>query len=270
MNIRDFFWAYIDLWVESNKSSDPSTYDQCVDLWRVFNRKIIKAPDIFGNPPELWEKYQSNYYEKIPNTPEGVPQLGDVIVWGKSYGGIGHIAICTEIANKRTFTSFDQNDPINEPCHFQPHTYTGVLGWLRPKNQLLVAEPQAEEVETIPDASLTKAEAKVTSLKEQVGDISKALNMPMSEDGVEDMVGRIGELRTNEGNYIEFVKYVAKCVDSPEEKEEAVRKALASFEARLLALKEAKLASFGAWEKIASGIVDLISFPFKKGVRKSE
>jgi len=165
MNIRDFFWAYIDLWIESNKSSDTSTYDQCVDLWRAFNRKIIKAPDIYGNPPVLWDNYQSDYYEKIPNTPEGVPQLGDVIIWGKSYGGIGHIAICTEIANVKTFTSFDQNDPIGEPCHFQPHTYTGVLGWLRPKNQL-VLEPPKED--TNAQDKISDLEIKVKSLNEQV------------------------------------------------------------------------------------------------------
>lgn len=165
MNIRTFFWAYIDLWVESNKGSDITTYNQCVDAWRVYNRQVIKAPDIFGNPPDLWEKYQSDYYDKIPNTPTGVPQLGDVIIWGTKYGKYGHIAICTEIANTKTFTSFDQNDPIGEPCHFQPHTYAGVLGWLRPKNQLVLQPP--EEVSNAQD-KISDLEIKVKSLNEQV------------------------------------------------------------------------------------------------------
>ena len=135
MNIQQFFEAYEDLWIESNKDSDQSTQDQCIDLWRAYNRKVIKAPDIFGNPPDIWNNYQQDFYERIKNTPSGVPQLGDVMVWGTRYGKYGHIAICTDIANTGTFTSFDQNDPLGSSCHFQPHKYTGLLGWLRPKNQ---------------------------------------------------------------------------------------------------------------------------------------
>jgi len=135
MKIIEFFDAYLGLWVESNKSSDQSTNDQCVDLWRVYNRKVIKAPDIFGNPPIIWKNYQSDFYERIPNTPTFIPQLGDVGIWKKAYGGIGHIAIHTDIADLKKFISFDQNDPIGEPAHFQEHNYSGYQGVLRPKNQ---------------------------------------------------------------------------------------------------------------------------------------
>lgn len=259
MNIRDFFWAYIDLWVESNKSSDPSTYDQCVDLWRVFNRKIIKAPDIFGNPPDLWANYQSDYYDKIPNTPDGVPQLGDVMVWGTDYGKYGHIAICTEIANKRNFTSFDQNDPINSPCHFQPHTYAGVLGWLRPKNQSLVAELTTEKAEIIPDPEIKGLREQVTTLHEHIEDISKALRMSLSGDKVDDMVKRASELITTEQNYLNFVEYVAESIDSPERTEIALRTTLKGFASLKDEIKKRRLEDFGALEKIASGIIDLIT-----------
>jgi regulator of replication initiation timing len=154
----------IDLWVETNKGSDPSTLDQCVDLWRAYNRKVIQAPDIFGNPPDLWDKYQTDYYERIPNTPDGVPQLGDVIIWGTKYGKYGHIAVCTEIADKSSFTSFDQNDPIGESCHFQPHTYSGVLGWLRPKNQSVINPPEGSN-----DAD------KISDLEDKVKSLNEAL-----------------------------------------------------------------------------------------------
>lgn len=145
MIIKEFFDAYLGLWIESNKSSDQSTNDQCVDLWRVYNRKVIKAPDIFGNPPKLWDNYQSDFYERIVNTPTFIPQLGDVPIWKKAYGGIGHIAICTDIADLKTFTSFDQNDPIGEPAHYQPHTYANVQGFLRPKNQQPFGDEPLEE-----------------------------------------------------------------------------------------------------------------------------
>jgi len=145
MIIKQFFEAYLGLWIESNKSSDQSTNDQCVDLWRVYNRKVIKAPDIFGNPPVIWNNYQSDFYERIPNTPTFIPQLGDVPIWKKNYGGYGHIAVCTGIADIKTFISFDQNDPLGEPCHFQPHTYSNVQGFLRPKNQQPLGDEPLEE-----------------------------------------------------------------------------------------------------------------------------
>jgi hypothetical protein len=135
MNITEFFDAYLDIWVESNRSDDPTTNQQCVDLWRVYNQKVVGGPFMYGNAVDFWTNYPVDFYDKIPNTPEGVPQLGDVIIWGTRYGKYGHIAVCTDIADVKGFTSFDQNDPINEACHFQPHSYTGVLGWLRPKDQ---------------------------------------------------------------------------------------------------------------------------------------
>lgn len=133
MTIQDFFFAYEGTWAESNKTTDQTTIDQCIDLWRIYNRKIVKAPDIFGNPPDIWNNYQSQYYDRILNTPDNFPKLGDVVIWGTKYGTYGHIAICVE-GDVNGFTSFDQNDPLKSPCHFQPHKYTGVLGWLRPKN----------------------------------------------------------------------------------------------------------------------------------------
>jgi len=134
MTIQEFFDAYLGLWVETNKG-EASTNDQCVDLWRAYNRKVIAAPDMFGNAVDFWTNYPLDFYTKIPNTPTGIPQLGDVIIWGTKYGKYGHIAVCTDIADTKTFTAFGQNDPVGSACHYQPHNYTGVLGWLRPKNQ---------------------------------------------------------------------------------------------------------------------------------------
>ena len=146
MTINEFFNAYLGIWIESNKSSDESTNDQCVDLWRTYNRKVIGAPDKYGNAVDFWTNYPTDFYDKIPNTPTGIPQLGDVMIWGTRYGKYGHIAVCTDIADVKTFTSFDQNDPIGEPCHYQPHNYTGLLGWLRPKNQAVLIGDTEENV----------------------------------------------------------------------------------------------------------------------------
>lgn len=134
MTLQEFFKAYEGLWIESTSISDNATRDQCVDLFRVYNLRVIGAPNVTGDAVGYWTNYPTDFYDKIPNTPTGVPKLGDVIIWGTNYGSVGHIAVCTDIADTKGFTSFDQNDPLKSPCHFQPHTYTGVLGWLRPKN----------------------------------------------------------------------------------------------------------------------------------------
>jgi len=154
MNCKEFFDAYLGLWVETNKGTDSSTWDQCIDAFRIYNRKVIGASDIFGNPPDIWINYQIDFYDKIPNTPTGFPQLGDVIIWGNKYSKYGHIAVCTDIADTKTFTSFDQNDPVGTSCHYQPHNYTGVLGWLRPKNQTaVIGQPsQSEALQVIVEA----------------------------------------------------------------------------------------------------------------------
>jgi hypothetical protein len=133
MTIQQFFDAYEGIWIESSSIADTATRDQCVDLFRIYNSKVIGGNDVGGNAVDYWTNYPLNFYDKIPNTPTGVPQLGDVIIWGTKYGAYGHIAVCTDIADTKGFTSFDQNDPLKSKCHYQPHTYTGVLGWLHPK-----------------------------------------------------------------------------------------------------------------------------------------
>ncbi len=146
MNIQEFFDTFLGLWVETNRG-DISTNQQCVDLWRAYNQKVIGGPFMYGNAVDFWTNYPLDFYEKIPNTPDGFPKLGDVVIWGTRYGKYGHIAICTDISDVKGFTSFDQNDPLNSACHFQPHTYTGVLGWLRPKDQgVVIGQPEQNTV----------------------------------------------------------------------------------------------------------------------------
>ena len=109
---------------------------QCKDVFSQYNNDIVKAPYIVGNPIVLWNNYNNlpnlkKFYTKIPNTPLGLPKLGDVVIF--NLGWTGHIAICSPSVNLFYFTSFEQNYPTGSPCHFQSHNYLKVLGWLRPK-----------------------------------------------------------------------------------------------------------------------------------------
>jgi hypothetical protein len=114
---------------------------QCVDLARQYIQDVLgfkpyTAMPGAANAREIFNKFQSNkYFEKIKNTPTGIPQKGDLIFWGY-YPFVttwaGHVAIFTA-GNVMRFVSFDQNYPTRQPCKFVNHSYKGVLGWLRPR-----------------------------------------------------------------------------------------------------------------------------------------
>lgn len=103
---------------------------QCMDLAHKYAVEVC-GQDIPNAPAakDVWTKPTPGY-TKIANTPDGVPQKGDIIIWGTGAGPYGHIAVFYQ-GDVWKFTSFDQNWPVNSVCHFQQHNYTGVLGWLR-------------------------------------------------------------------------------------------------------------------------------------------
>ena len=129
MTVRGFF----DKWNGRGIDWDNWYGFQCMDLYHQYDKECIGSKN-YPAPAakDVWNKYDNNFYTRIPNTPTNIPQEGDVIIWGTLIGPYGHIAVfyAGDVIN---FTSFDQNFPINSKCHFQVHSYKGVLGWLRPK-----------------------------------------------------------------------------------------------------------------------------------------
>lgn len=111
---------------------------QCMDLMHQYiydvlgltDKRILAAPtakDVFLGTP-----FGLEYFDKIPNTPTGVPKEGDIIFFGTGVGPAGHVCIfISGDANK--FQSFDVNWPVGSPAHVQDHTYGYCLGWLSPK-----------------------------------------------------------------------------------------------------------------------------------------
>lgn len=131
MTLQDFITKY------NGKYLDFDGYygAQCVDALQFYAKEVVGAPAFTGNAKDIPNTYDKNFYTWIPNSISAVPQSGDIIIWGSSVGGgYGHIAVC-QSANILSFTSFEQNWPLNTPCHSQTHNdlYKGVLGWLRPK-----------------------------------------------------------------------------------------------------------------------------------------
>lgn len=131
MTASDFFTKW------NGKSIDFDGYYgyQCMDLYQQYNKDVVGAPSVPAAYARLvWESnlYPKDFYTKIVNTPDAIPQKGDVIIWSNAINGAGgHIAVCYS-ADLYNFTSFDQNWN-GSYCHFQPHNYNYVEGWLRPK-----------------------------------------------------------------------------------------------------------------------------------------
>lgn len=118
-------------------SSSSAKY-QCMDLAYayIFTLNIPKATiqntyayQVFTAPKAITKEY----FEIIKNTPEFVPQVGDLCVWDKKFNGTaGHIAIATGKGDTNTFESFDQNIGSLYPQVIK-HNYVHFLGVLRPK-----------------------------------------------------------------------------------------------------------------------------------------
>lgn len=133
--------------------------DQCMDLMHQYitevcgltDGRILAAPEAKAVYQGYPNTFGSQYFDKIDNTPTGVPQKGDIIFWKEPFGKYtddqgkvkyaGHVAIFVSgDANK--FTSFDQNfghaycEPINHA------NYDGVIGWLRFKGTPVTTGPE--------------------------------------------------------------------------------------------------------------------------------
>ena len=109
---------------------------QCMDLvyaW-IFCLGYPKATiqhlyayEVFTKPSDLTYKY----FDLIPNTPDFIPQDGDI---GVFKGGVaGHIVVCLGGGTTSMFRRFEQNNPIGTNASINNRGYTNMLGVLRPK-----------------------------------------------------------------------------------------------------------------------------------------
>lgn len=132
MTLIEFINRYNGKYVDT----DGAYGGQCMDLMHQYCVEVLGIQDlsILAAPSAqaVWNTFSTvkghELFEKIENTPTGVPQEGDIMFWiNLPYG---HVAIFHDgDANK--FKSFDQNYPTGSPCHIQDHTYANVGGWLR-------------------------------------------------------------------------------------------------------------------------------------------
>lgn len=137
---------------------------QCVDLFRQYVNDVLNLQQPKGvvGAKDFWTNYETdpslkNNFQKIVNTPTGVPQEGDVMIWGAYTGNpYGHISIFIK-GDVNKFVSLDQNFPTLSKVTETEHNYTKprVLGWLRP----MVTQ------ETVNNVALTELQIKYADLQ---------------------------------------------------------------------------------------------------------
>ncbi len=153
MSFNDFFNQYNG---QKNVGNTPQNIGQCVGLIEVYIRGL-GLDQVWGNADDLYANAPDASFVKIPNTPTGIPQQGDVIVWSSEFnGGVGHTGIATGKGDLNTFDCFEQNDPIGSNCHVKNYNYSYVTGWLRPKVSL---EPTIQIPSATFETLVTKSSA---------------------------------------------------------------------------------------------------------------
>ena len=139
MTLENFVKKYDNKFLEVAGSSN--ALNQCVDAANGYIKEVLGLPIIEWTNAKDFPSKAGDNYDYIKNTPTGVPEKGDLIVWGPGAGGgYGHIAVYLE-GGVNSFKSFDQNWPTGTPCHIQGHYYNNVIGWLRPR----ITETEDEE-----------------------------------------------------------------------------------------------------------------------------
>ncbi|WP_069471217.1 CHAP domain-containing protein [Candidatus Marithrix sp. Canyon 246] len=144
--------ASVDSFVQNKTGTctdmDGSFGCQCVDLMHSYIQDVLGVPrlthGITGHAYQLWSRLANVTIssgtrrvrlEQVQNTPNGVPQKGDIIFW-RSNDGIGHVAIFID-GNVNDFRSLDQNwinanSSRGSAAAIITHNYNNVVGWLHP------------------------------------------------------------------------------------------------------------------------------------------
>lgn len=127
---------------------DPYNKNQCFDLafdWVDFlgiprdSIRHLHAFEIYTKPTDSTVKY----FELIPNTSNGKPIVGDVVIFNTTVGKSGHVSIANGSGDLSWFESLDQNWAGKQIAQLVRHDYSAVIGWLR------VRQDCSKELESI-------------------------------------------------------------------------------------------------------------------------
>lgn len=145
--------AFVSKYENTRIDYDGHYNAQCFDVFQKYSHTVAGVPGNVSiavdsnNASDIYQHYATNgvssYYDQVPYG-QGVPQPGDIIVYGasKANGGYGHVALVTEV-NGNQYDVLEQNyydkvlNPTGEglvPAAVHSYTFNdSVLGYLRPK-----------------------------------------------------------------------------------------------------------------------------------------
>lgn len=167
----------------------------------------IYMKELWGfNPPSsgvnsaygYWTNFPAplgEYFDKIANTPTGVPQKGDIVIWKAALAGskgYGHIAIATGKGDANNFEAFGQNWG-GKNAHHVTYDYKNVYGWLRPKN--------IDDAPPTPPPAVDPKDEQIKNLQRELGVANTARSaleaeLVTTKDILESNVKQIGDLQT--------------------------------------------------------------------------
>jgi hypothetical protein len=118
---------------------------QCVQFIRWLLDNYYKLPQWgkLRGAADFWASYEKDpkmykYFEKIPNTPELIPQEGDIFIQDHSKGGgYGHIGVV--IGDKNTVRQFFAVEQNYKPLKVSTvqHNYNACLGFFRARKEVI-------------------------------------------------------------------------------------------------------------------------------------
>lgn len=108
---------------------------QCVAYYYKYCDEMgAKRNAPVGHARRIWEAdlYDKNFWNKVPNTPTGVPKKGDVVLFKAMPGNpSGHVGIFVS-GDAKSMVLSNQDGYKNVPAFRSNWKYTYALGWLTP------------------------------------------------------------------------------------------------------------------------------------------
>jgi len=233
MTLQEFIQKYTNQFVEYH-SYDPAAKNQCVDLANQWLVEGLGLEAIIGtNAIDFPSKAVARGMDWIPNTPDGIPEPGDLIVYE---GTIGHIDIALEGCTKDKVVAFSQNYPTGSPCVVRTGTYLRpkAVGWLH---------HETSDVLTVCLQQHTELVTKCNTLEETIKNNQKIL-----EDTQSDLAELQIRLEATNANYQSLIEsdkqfftnleaslgIVTKKEDTRDDREKAVMAAVSDLRQSLL------------------------------------
>ena len=153
--------------------------NQCMDLMHAYCIEVLGLDVSVLAAPTALQSFTNftatDKFDRVLNTPSGVPPKGALVYFGTAIGPAGHVCIALG-GNTDGFDSFDSNWPVGHLPQVITHSYVGCLGWLIPKNtvQAQVAVPSDKFEELV--SKSTAYDAFVSAGYQSADDVKKAID----------------------------------------------------------------------------------------------